>query len=107
MKAVWLSDKDRVILRGCQINCAIGQMSIEDMRSSLRATEKLDLAKAANDISDQSDEAQEYVLEDAELNALKKLFEEGRKGLPRTTPILKAALSCHDKMEAAKDKEAQ
>ena len=103
MKKVQLSEKDRAILKGCAIGSSIGKSSIADLRALLKANEKLSIDSASNDIDQADGAVAEYLLEDAELAAIKTMYEEGRAGLRKTHVVVAAVVACIDHIEAAQD----
>ena len=107
MKLVAISDRDRAILKGCAIGSVVGKSSVDDMRSLFNANNKIRVDDAPADLREASDQVGYVQLEDAELKALKQMYEDGKAGLRRDQPVLGAAIACHDHLEAATDVDAK
>ena len=109
MKTVQVTEKDRAILKACAISSVIGERtSIENVRALFNANEKLDIDSAPNDIDAASREKTlECDLEDAQLNAVKSMFEQGRKNLRQSQAVLSAVLACDAHLGEAKEKPAE
>ena len=102
MKIVFLSEKDRAILKGCAIASVVGKSSIDETRALFNANDKIEISTAIQDIEKASAERKQYQLDDAEVKALKGMFLTGKESLRQSQPVLEAMLNCHDHLEDAK-----
>ena len=105
MKSVWLSEQDRAVIRVCLQMTAIGESSLADLRSLLKAEDAIALdAIVVKDVLLMAAEPVEYKLEDAWVRALQSVLEDGRTRLLKS--VAREYVRCVDRFEAAKDVEA-
>lgn len=101
MKQVFISERDKAILGACAVGAVVGKKSIADMQALFNANRKLGIDGKQRDIEQASREPVPYELENAELTALKSMFEEGRGGLRSIQQVLEAVLDCNAHLEGA------
>lgn len=103
MKSVWLSEKDRFVIKMSVTRAPIGDLKMDGMRANVKMQDKLDLDGVTNDLDKCCGEVKEYVVEDDQLKQATAVLDLVRKTLPMN--IVRDVIACEDHLGAAKDVE--